>query len=117
RGGDRGRWFGRAPTTPWQRRSAGCREPQKPMSELLAEVSGCVLGAPLRLPESELARMLSPRHFVAIRRTFGGPAPEETLRAATASAHQLDADRGWWKNTTDALSRAERLLSDRAAAL
>ena len=61
--------------------------------------------------------MLSPRHFVEIRRTLGGPAPEETRRAATAAAHQLDADRGWWSNATDALARAERLLADRAAAL
>jgi hypothetical protein len=39
------------------------------------------------------------------------------LRAAKASAHQLEADRAWWTNATEALEKAERLLSDRAAAL
>ena len=32
-----------------------------------------------------LAEILSPRHFVNVRRTLGGPAPEETARAAEAS--------------------------------
>jgi argininosuccinate lyase len=97
--------------------SARCREPERPISELLAGVSGELLGTPLRYSESDLTHILSPRYFVEIRRTLGGPAPEETLRAATAAAHQLDADRAWWAGATDALAKAERLLSDRAAAL
>src|SRR5262245_28183860 len=97
--------------------SARYREPQRPIGELLTEVSGGLLSTPLRLSEGELTRILSPRYFVEIRRTFGGPAPEETLRAMTASQHQLAADRAWWATTTDALAKAERLLSDRAAAL
>jgi argininosuccinate lyase len=97
--------------------SARSREPQRPISELLADASGDLLGTPLRLSERELTRILSPRYFVEIRRTLGGPAPEETLRAATASAHVLASDRAWWDNATAALSNAERLLSERAAAL
>jgi argininosuccinate lyase len=92
-------------------------QPQRAMADLLADVSGDVLGAPLRYSDAQVTRMLSPRHFVEIRRTLGGPAPAETLRAATAAAHQLDADRASWTNATDALARAERLLADRAAAL
>jgi argininosuccinate lyase len=93
------------------------REPQRPMIDLLADVSRELLGAPLQYSERELALILSARHFVEIRRTLGGPAPEETLRATKASAHQLEADRAWWTNATEALEKAERLLSDRAAAL
>src|SRR3954464_15337307 len=93
------------------------RDPVTPLAALLADVSGEVLGAPLRYSEAEVTRMLSPRHFVEIRRTLGGPAPAETLRAATTAAHQLESDRAWWSNATDALARAERLLADRAAAL
>src|SRR5262249_18741547 len=75
--------------------SARCREPERPVADLLAEVTTAVLGAPLDYSESDLTRILSPRHFVEIRRTFGGPAPEETARAAAASAQQLEADRSW----------------------
>src|SRR5262249_26759493 len=92
-------------------------EPQRPLNELLAAVSGELLDAPLRYTDEQLTRILSPRYFVEIRRTFGGPAPQETLRAATASTQQLESDRAWWSNATDALAKAERLLSDRAAAL
>src|SRR3954449_2313930 len=92
-------------------------DPARRLADILREASANVLGAPLRYSEAEVTRMLSPRHFVEIRRTLGGPAPDETLRAATAAAHQLESDRGWWSNATDALARAERLLADRAAAL
>jgi argininosuccinate lyase len=92
-------------------------QPQRSVAELLGDVSGDVLGAPLTYSDAEVTRMLSPRHFVEIRRTLGGPAPAETLRAATAAAHQLESDRGWWTNATDALAKAERRLADRAAAL
>jgi argininosuccinate lyase len=91
--------------------------PQRPIADLLADVSRELLGEPLQYSEAQLTRILSPRHFVEIRRTLGGPAPEETARAARASTHQLDADRAWWTSATTALQKAERLLADRAAAL
>jgi argininosuccinate lyase len=92
-------------------------DPGLSLVELLAEASTDLLGRPLRYSESELARVLSPRHFVEIRRTLGGPAPEETARAAAVSRQQLDADRGWWSTATDALAAAERRLAERSAAL
>jgi len=114
---DRGLPFRTAHAIASRLMSARCREPQRPISELLADVSGDLLGEPLRYSDADVTRILSPRHFVEIRRTFGGPAPAETLRAAKACAHQLEADRAWWASATDALARAERLLSERAAAL
>ena len=63
------------------------------------------------------ATMLSPRHFVNVRRTRGGPAPEETARASRASHEELENDRAWWKKATGALTSAERLLAERSAAL
>jgi argininosuccinate lyase len=114
---DEGMPFRTAHTIASRLMAARRREPQRPIAELLAEVSGEMLGTPLRYADGELMRILSPRHFVEIRRTLGGPAPAETLRAATASAHQLESDRGWWTSATEALSKAERLLADRAAAL
>jgi argininosuccinate lyase len=47
----------------------------------------------------------------------GGPAPEETARAAKASRARLDADQSWWTAATDALAQAEQTLAERSAAL
>ena len=55
-----------------------------------------LLGAPLAYSDAALAQILSPRHFVDVRRTLGGPAPEETARAAGVSRQLLDADEAWW---------------------
>jgi len=93
------------------------REPQRPLADLLADASKDLLGTPLQYSEAELSRVLSARYFVEIRKTFGGPAPEETARAANASRQQLEADEAWWTNSTAALTKAERLLADRSAAL
>jgi argininosuccinate lyase len=97
--------------------AAARREPARPLSELLADASRDVLGSPLEYSEAALAEVLSPRHFVNVRKTLGGPAPEETARAARASRQQLDADESWWTNATNALADAERKLADRSAAL
>jgi argininosuccinate lyase len=93
------------------------REPGRPLTELLAEASGEVLGVPLSYSDAELRTILSPRHFVEVRRTYGGPAPEETARAARASRHQIEADEAWWNGATSALAAAERRLAERSGAL
>jgi len=87
------------------------------LAELLAEASAHVLGSPLTYADAELATILSPRHFVNVRKTAGGPAPEETARAARASRQQLEADEAWWKTATGVLAAAERRLMERSAAL
>ena len=83
----------------------------------MIDASSEILGRPLNYSEAQLTHILSPRHFVEVRKTFGGPAPEETARAATVSRARLDADEGWWSAATDALEKAERTLADRSAAL
>ena len=92
-------------------------DPARPMADLLKEASAELLGAPLAYSEAALTKILSPRYFVEVRRTLGGPAPEETARAAKVSRQQLVADEAWWSNATGALGRAERLLAERSAAL
>jgi argininosuccinate lyase len=89
----------------------------RPLSKILADVSAPVLGMPIELTDSQLDLMLSPRHFVDVRRTPGGPAPAETARAAAVSRAALGADQEWWTAAKDALEHAERLLAARAAAL
>jgi argininosuccinate lyase len=97
--------------------SAQQLEVQRPLAQLLAEASRQVLGTPLSYTDAELATILSPRHFVRVRKTLGGPAPEETARAAKVSRHLLDADESWCTSATNALADAERKLSTVSAAL
>jgi argininosuccinate lyase len=93
------------------------QHPALPLSNLLAAVSGEVLGTPLSYSEAALDQILSSRHFVNVRGTHGGPAPEETRRAAAESAKSLDADAHWLTSATDALKAAEHRRAERSAAL
>jgi argininosuccinate lyase len=93
------------------------RDPTRSLAELLKDATTELLGAPLAYSEDEVAHILSPRYFVEIRKTLGGPAPEETARAARASRQQLEMDEAWWSRASDALANAERTLADRSAAL
>ena len=58
--------------------------------------------------DAQLAQILSPRHFVEVRRTLGGPAPEETARAADVLAALLEADEPWWTARDRRARQAER---------
>jgi len=97
--------------------AARAADANRPLGTLLADVSRDLLGAPIEYTDEALAQILSARHFVEVRKTLGGPAPEETARAAAASRQQLDADDEWWTKATAALTAAERRLADESAAL
>jgi argininosuccinate lyase len=64
------------------------------------------------MSDDALARVLSPRHFVEVRKTPGGPAPDETARAIVASRERLTGDGGWLQSRIDSLRAAERELAD-----
>jgi hypothetical protein len=55
-----------------------------------------------------LARVLSPEHFVAVRRTHGGPAPEVTARAVERSRDVLATDRTRLAELRGAIEDADR---------
>ena len=84
---------------------------------MLRAASDGLLSEPLRYTERELDTILSPRHFVNVRKTYGGPAPEETGRAARASGTALEADAAWWTGRRTALKDAEARLASRVDAL
>ena len=90
---------------------------QAPLSALLADASREVLGTPLLYSDDALTAILSPRHFVDVRTTHGGPAPDETARAIGESRVRLDVDRRTRQVAADALTAAERALTSRSAAL
>ncbi len=91
--------------------------PAAQMSELLVKASADVVGVPIVYDEEGLERILSPRHFVEIRTTHGGPAPERTTEAIAQSRAALAADEAWWKGRKDALAQAATLLRNTVAAL
>jgi argininosuccinate lyase len=83
----------------------------------LAAVSSDLLGTPLTYSDAQIAEIMSPRHFVEVRRTHGGPAPDETARAITASRELLVRDRTWLARTREALAAADARLRERSEAL
>jgi argininosuccinate lyase len=91
--------------------------PESPLHDLLKQASGAVLDAPLDYSETELTTILSPRHFVEVRKTLGGPAPEETARAAGVSCKKLEADETWRAAVANALKEAQSKLAERSASL
>jgi argininosuccinate lyase len=96
---------------------ARTEDPSAAMSDALARASNAILGRPLEYSESDLHRIMSPRHFVEVRTTFGGPAPSETSRAITQSARLLQRDRTDWQTRRAQLQRAEATLAAKAKSL
>jgi argininosuccinate lyase len=88
-----------------------------PLGHMLAEISRELTGKAIGYSEADLADVLSARRFVSVRRTLGGPAPEETARAADAAAQQLASDEAWAEAASDALAHADRALRQRSALL
>ena len=93
------------------------RDPGVSIPEALAAASAEVLGAPLPYGEKELEQVLSPRHFVEVRRTHGGPAPSETARALAESHETLAEDGRWVSEAHETLAAATERLRERAARL
>ncbi|MCX6549399.1 MAG: argininosuccinate lyase [Acidobacteria bacterium] len=91
--------------------------PDARISDVLADASAELLGAPIRYSEERVTAILSPRHFVAIRTTHGGPAPDETARAVAASRAALESDGKWLDRTRASLAAAAELLKERSAGL
>jgi len=97
--------------------SEAARRPLEPRSHLLREVSAAVLGRPIEFDDAKLARVLSARHFVEVRKTPGGPAPSEIAKALAASRDSLRCDRKWLTETRGELQRADEKLTEAARGL
>ena len=93
------------------------QDPTASLADLVARASLEVHGAAIQYTEAELSEILSPRNFVTVRRTLGGPAPEETARAAAAARREFDTDVAWLAARRGALANAQQALAARCAAL
>jgi argininosuccinate lyase len=91
--------------------------PARPLSDALAEASADLLGAPIQHTDEEIANIMSPRHFVEVRRTHGGPASSETSRAIDEARRSLGVDVRWMTTRRDSLTAAEARLRERSRAL
>jgi argininosuccinate lyase len=96
---------------------AAGKNPQTPAATLLRDVSKEVAGREIVYTDAQLAEVLSPVRFVQVRRTYGGPAPEETARASAVSAQSLTADENWSGEMREKLTRTREGLRVRSAEL
>ncbi|HEX6215402.1 MAG TPA: lyase family protein, partial [Vicinamibacterales bacterium] len=96
---------------------ARTEDPSSPLSSALAQASKETLGRALEYTEADLQRIMSPKHFVEVRKTHGGPAPAETERAIAESARLMQRDRDAWAARRARLNQAETLLTAKARAL
>ena len=91
--------------------------PEAPLGAALATASSDLLGVPLEYTDAQIADILSPRHFIEIRTTHGGPAPSETTRALDEARRAIDADAAWLARARDALTAADARLAERIRTL
>lgn len=87
------------------------------VAALLEDACSDIASVRVSYGDEALKAMLSPRHFVDVRTTPGGPAPDVTARAVRASRALLDDDRAWHGRGRGALNAAARELQERVGAL
>ena len=97
--------------------AARAGDPSASLSGAVAEATAGMPGGPIRCDEAALQASLSPRRFVEVRTTHGGPAPAETGRALGVSRSALDDDGAWLEETRARLESAAAELNRRSAAL
>jgi argininosuccinate lyase len=94
-----------------------CQTPDASMAATLASVSASLAGTALRYTDVELATRVSPRHFVDVRQTRGGPAPTETARAIDDGRGAVNGDRQWLARVRAGLADADAQLRARSQSL
>jgi argininosuccinate lyase len=92
-------------------------QPEASLAEVVSKISKDVTGTAIDYTDAQLADLLSPEHFVAVRRTHGGPAPEVTGAALEASRTVLAEDASWIASTKARLLNAESGLKAAAVAM
>jgi argininosuccinate lyase len=96
---------------------ARSEDPHAPLGDALMKASRALTGNAIVYSDDRLDEIMSPRYFVKVRRTLGGPAPDETGRALAEQRLLLERDRAAWQARRDQLTRAEQQLHSRVKAL
>jgi argininosuccinate lyase len=92
-------------------------DPRAPLGEALAKASKALTGQEIVYADARLDEIMSPGYFVRVRRTLGGPAPDETARAIAEQRQLLERDRSTWRTRREWLLRAEQQLQSLVATL
>jgi argininosuccinate lyase len=92
-------------------------EPGVSLAVALEGAAQEVIGRSLGYDEATLERVLSPRHFIEVRKTPGGPAAEPIGHALAEARAALVQDTAWLTGAVDALKAAEARLRAAADAL
>jgi argininosuccinate lyase len=87
------------------------------IADLIVVASTRLAGREIRMTEDELAHVLSPEHFIAVRKTLGGPAPEVVAEAIDLSGRALHDDRARIEAVRARLADADARTRAAAAAL
>ena len=96
----------------------GCTmRPAAARVDVLREATTTVLGRAVELSAEELARTLSARNFVDVRRTPGGPSPSVTGAAIEESRARLAADRQGRDAEIARLADADQKLREACSSL
>jgi argininosuccinate lyase len=96
---------------------ARTEDPEASLSDALAKSSAALVGRRIEYTDARLQEIMSPQYFVKVRRTRGGPAPDETGRAIEESRGLLEEDSAEWHARREHLKRAEQMLADRVREL
>jgi len=96
---------------------ARIEDPRASLAAALSKASKALLGRTLDYTEEQLEKVMSPRHFIEVRTTYGGPAPSETARALSVSRQSLARDKAEWQQRREYMAAAERALRERVAEL
>jgi argininosuccinate lyase len=84
--------------------------PNERLESLLERITAEVCGRAIRYSPERLAEILSPMNFVRVRRTAGGPAPEQITGSIQTSLGRLASDRSWLDSAVTRLRSAEECL-------
>ena len=85
-------------------------DPTASLTDALAKASRALVGKAIEYSDARLDTIMSPQYFVDVRRTLGGPAPDETARAIAEQRELLDRDHAAWQARRESLAAAESRL-------
>lgn len=92
-------------------------DPATDVAQLLRRVALDLTGRDIVIDQATVARLMSPEHFVSVRRTLGGPAPDIAAAALAASRDRCDADRNILTELREKLRASEEQRRTAFAAL
>ncbi len=80
--------------------------------EILQASAEETVGRKLNLTADELEKILSPEHFIKIRKVYGGTAPEEIEASLIVEKQDTESDKKWLQEKREKLNSAKLMLEE-----